>query len=124
MKMRQTTVALGIAGALVLGGGVLLLHRHHVVAIAKMERTEAVGGKELFLDLCETCHGPGGNGAGGAPILNDGAVLQTYSSPVSLEQFIQTHMPSSDPGILTEQEATDLTFYIYELNHRFLPYPG
>ncbi len=124
MKVGQTAIALGVTGVLVLGAGVLLNHRHQVMATTKLERTEAAGGKELFLDLCETCHGPGGNGAGGAPTLNDGVVLQTYPTPASLEQFIQTHMPASDPGILTKQETTDLTFYILQLNHRFLSDPG
>lgn len=121
MGMRQTTVALCITGALTVGAGVLLHHRHQVVATRQMERTEAVGGKELFSDLCETCHGPGGNGAGGAPPLNDGTVLQTYSTPAAMEGFIQAHMPASDPGILTAQETADLTFYIFQLNHRFPP---
>ncbi len=78
---------------------------------------QAEVGHQLFHALCATCHGPGGNGAGGAPVLNDGQTLAKYRTTSSLAQFIQTHMPASDPGILTSQQAVDLALWIKALNH-------
>lgn len=115
---------MAVLSLVVLGGAMLAYHRGQVRATMKIDRQEAAGGRELYVDLCETCHGPGGNGAGGAPILNDSTVLQTYQTPARLGQFIQTHMPASDPGTLSEQETTDLTFYIFQLNHRRPPASG
>lgn len=121
MALRQTGFFVAIMAVVTVSGGALLYHRDQTIATARLDRIEAFGGKELFADLCETCHGPGGDGAGGAPVLNDGTVLQTYPTPPTLSHFIQTHMPASDPGILTVQETTDLALYIFQLNHRLPP---
>lgn len=74
-------------------------------------------GETFFSAWCETCHGRNGNGSGGAPPLDDGAVMEQYPSFESLDHYIQTEMPATDPGILTPQEAQDLTHFIISLNH-------
>lgn len=80
----------------------------------------ANAGQVLFSAMCETCHGLGGNGAGGAPSLQNGQVMAQYPTQAALARFIQTHMPASDPGILTNQQAVDLALWIQTLN-RVLP---
>lgn len=116
---RWRTWLVGTGAALVAAGSGFLIwqHQQHVAEVA-VETQQAVTGKQLFASMCVTCHGPGGNGAGGAPILNDGSVLQKYSTVTSLAAFIQSNMPASDPGILTSQQSTELALYIFHLNHR------
>ncbi|MCY0879170.1 MAG: c-type cytochrome [Firmicutes bacterium] len=79
-------------------------------------RQEAQVGQQLFSALCETCHGPDGNGAGGAPNLNNGDILQKYPTVSQLTTFIQQRMPASDPGVLTPLQARDLAVWIWSLN--------
>jgi mono/diheme cytochrome c family protein len=124
MNRRQLWGFIAIMVVVLAAGGLLWRHHQQTVASIQLQSREATAGKELFAGLCETCHGPGGDGAGGAPILNDGSVLKTYTSPSSLSAFIQTHMPASNPGMLNSQEATDLALYIFELNHQFPPAHG
>lgn len=116
---RRRTWLVGLGAALVTAGGGFLIwqHQQHEAEVS-VETRQAVTGKQLFAAMCVTCHGPGGNGAGGAPILNDGSVLQKYSTVKSLAAFIQSNMPASDPGILTSQQSTELALYIFHLNHR------
>ncbi|MHB1610223.1 MAG: c-type cytochrome [Sulfobacillus sp.] len=124
MKGRQLWGFVTVMIAVLTIGGVLWYQHQQAVATIQLQTREATAGQALFAAMCETCHGPGGNGAGGAPVLNDGAVLQKYSTPASLSAFISSNMPASDPGILTTQEATDLTLYIFQLSHQFPPTHG
>lgn len=73
-------------------------------------------GARAFRAMCETCHGPQGNGAGGAPNLNHRGFLQQYTTATALAHFIQQRMPASDPGILTPAQAQDLAQYLRGLN--------
>lgn len=98
-------------------GGAFYWHERQLAASVRLKSQQAQVGQQLFQSLCITCHGPGGNGSGGAPVLNDGSVLQKYATTSRLSQFIQTHMPASNPGMLTHQQAQDLALYIKKLNH-------
>ncbi|MCY0863576.1 MAG: c-type cytochrome [Sulfobacillus sp.] len=109
-------IGLGVGVVVVLSAGALGYHDHQTAATTS-QLQEAQAGAVLFQQMCETCHGPGGNGAGNAPVLNDGSVTTTYPTTTALANFIQTHMPASDPGILTSQQATELALYIRQLNH-------
>lgn len=95
--------------------GFLLAHHSRVRAVSHQQ---AVEGQQFFNQSCITCHGPGGNGAGGAPNLNDGKVIKKYASLTALQHFIQTHMPASDPGSLRSFQSRDLAIYIRSLNSR------
>jgi mono/diheme cytochrome c family protein len=109
-------VLIGLAG-----GGVYALYKSHEQAVVLTQDTRyAQAGAALFEAECETCHGVGGDGAGGAPILNNGAVLKSYPTESALEAFIVANMPASDPGSLTPTDAQDLAYYILSLN-RALP---
>jgi cytochrome c len=103
------------------GGGAYALYQNHQQAVILSQDTKfAQAGASLFEAECETCHGVGGDGAGGAPVLNNGAVLKTYPTESALAAFIQANMPASDPGSLTPTDAQDLAYYILSLN-RALP---
>lgn len=112
---RVLTLVLILVG-LVAGGGFMLWQRSvSAVTYAQAVQQAQIGG-QLFQFKCSTCHGVGGNGAGNAPVLNDGAVLKKYSTVSALVSFIKTNMPASDPGSLTLQQATDLALYIRSIN--------
>jgi len=104
-----------IASVIVIGAGAWLYH-HHQQWKEDQVMAQAQTGGLLYGSMCETCHGPAGNGSGGAPVLNNGTVLQEYPTTAALSQFIQTHMPASNPGILTHQQAIDLALWISEQN--------
>lgn len=88
------------------------------VRATKFERVQAQTGAVLFRSLCVSCHGMGGNGSGGAPALDNGAVMLAYPTLKALESFIHTKMPASDPGRLSLREAQDLAEYIRWLNRK------
>lgn len=118
MSGQWRTAAVGVMGVVLVGAGAAgwMFHRHQA-AQAQVAADEAETGRMLFRTLCAACHGPGGDGAGGAPILNDGQTVAKYPTVAALAGFIQTHMPASDPGILTAQESQDLAVWIRHLNH-------
>ncbi len=95
-----------------------IYHEAHMQAVAKDSARQASDGQELFAAMCQTCHGRGGDGSGGAPVLNSGATVRDYRDTGALAHFIRTRMPASDPGVLTRPEAWDLALFINKLNHR------
>ncbi|WP_053960510.1 c-type cytochrome [Sulfobacillus thermosulfidooxidans] len=86
------------------------------MAIKAQHVNEEQAGGVLFANLCATCHGPGGDGSGGAPNLSDGHVLQKYPTSQALSTFIQQRMPATAPGTLNPDETRDLVLYIQRLN--------
>ncbi|AUW94780.1 c-type cytochrome [Sulfobacillus sp. hq2] len=106
------------AGLLIAASGVGLYDETQVTTHVVMAQQEAQEGQELFASLCQTCHGPGGDGAGGAPVLNDGVTVTKYANTSALAQFIQSRMPATNPGILSPSQARNLAWYIIKLNHR------
>ncbi len=101
-----------------LGSGYLAVHEVANQAHQKAAAQEAASGQQLFVSMCATCHGPDGNGAGGAPVLDDGRVLGKYPTLSALSHFIQTRMPATDPGMLSTAQAQNLAVFINKVNHR------
>jgi mono/diheme cytochrome c family protein len=110
-----------MGAALVTFSGLWAWHRDAQASRASLIRIEASQGQHLFHAMCETCHGPDGDGAGGAPNLMNGEVLQQYPTVSQLATFIQERMPATNPGILTNSEARDLALWIQALNPRLTP---
>lgn len=74
-------------------------------------------GKLIYDSQCAACHGV--DGAGVPPILppvwgkdsyNDGAGM---NNPAKMARFVAYTMPQTHPGILTPQEAYDVSAYIH-----------
>ena len=118
--MTEAGRALGLVLALgiLTGIGTAALRAHEQQATASAARADARVGAVIFATDCETCHGVGGDGAGGAPALNDGKVLKTYPTGPALQAFIRKNMPASDPGILTPGQVRDLADFVLSLNRR------
>lgn len=81
-------------------------------ARAKTERNMTAAGQRLYVADCQTCHGPGGNGAGGAPPLDTRGVFLDHPTSENLARFIRQQMPASDPKSLSPAEARDLVRYL------------
>ena len=71
---------------------------------------QANRGRDQFRSMCAECHTSSEFG--------DAAFKAKWArrSVGDLFEFIHTNMPDSAPGILTEQQAVDLTAYILQLN--------
>ncbi|MCL8208865.1 MAG: cytochrome c [Actinomycetia bacterium] len=72
-------------------------------------------GQQLYAIDCATCHGPAGDGAGGAPRLDTG--LASFSTEAALASFIRRNMPATAPGTLTPHQARAVATYLWTLNH-------
>ncbi|PSR23443.1 MAG: cytochrome C [Sulfobacillus thermosulfidooxidans] len=114
MNITQKMTALSFAALMVGIGSYMLTTRQMVIKAQQVSQEQA--GRVLFANLCATCHGPGGDGSGGAPNLTDGRVLQKYPTSQALGTFIQQRMPASAPGTLNPDETRDLVLYIQRLN--------
>ena len=77
--------------------------------------------KDLYLSKCATCHGA--DGAGKPPILpalwgpdsyNDGAGMNQVPK---MAAFVQHNMPQNHPGVLTAQEAYDVSTFVAAKPH-------
>ncbi len=74
-------------------------------------------GEKIYTAQCAGCHGE--DGAGSMPLMpplwgpesfNDGAGMFTISK---MARFVQYNMPQNRPGILSPQEAYDVSAYIH-----------
>lgn len=72
-------------------------------------------GQQLFAAECAVCHGPAGDGAGGAPRLDTG--LANFTSEAALAWFIRKNMPATAPDSLSPGQANALAMYLWLLNH-------
>ncbi len=115
--MQWSVRAMGIAAGLIISGAGAVLAQHHQVTQAAHREVMLETGRDLYRSLCETCHGPAGDGAGGAPNLVDGQVVSQYPTTKALAGFIQKRMPASDPRSLTSIQARQLALWIRHLNH-------
>ncbi|MET3575589.1 c-type cytochrome [Bhargavaea ullalensis] len=87
------------------------------VAMKDVPVPDADAGEELFKQSCIACHAADGGGTGeisgpalwGSESFNDGAGLSRHDK---MAGFIHDFMPKTDPGSLTEQEASDLAAFI------------
>jgi cytochrome c len=72
---------------------------------------QANRGRDQFRSMCAECHT--------VPEFSDNAFKLKWSrrSLGDLYTFIHQNMPDSAPGILTPQQAVDLTSYILSLNN-------
>ncbi len=87
----------------------------------------AIQGRQLYIDLCQRCHGPEGSGAvaealaGGEGTLTDRYPDKTiglywpYAS--SLFDLIARAMPMDRPASLSNNEVYSLTAYLLAINH-------
>jgi mono/diheme cytochrome c family protein len=71
---------------------------------------QANRGRDQFRSMCAECHT---TAEFGDPAFKAKWARRTVGD---LYEFIHTSMPDSAPGILTEQQAVDLTAYILQLN--------
>ncbi|HEU5048692.1 MAG TPA: c-type cytochrome [Gemmatimonadales bacterium] len=85
---------------------------------------DSARGAVVFAAECARCHGEDGNGGAGPPVwgpnsYNIGAGMARLRTAAA---FIRGNMPFDRPGILTDQQATDVAAYI---NSRPRPdFPG
>ncbi len=71
---------------------------------------QANRGRDQFRSMCAECHT---SGEFGDPAFKTKWARRSLGD---LFSFIHTSMPDNAPGILTEQQAVDLTAYILQLN--------
>lgn len=107
--------------ALLTVGAIAFWVNHQHQQSVTLTTHEIQDGRQLFDNLCESCHGPDGDGQGGAPALDNGQVLEQYRSLDQLAEFLQQRMPASYPGILTHQQAVDLSLWIRAINNPTRP---
>jgi len=123
MSDAARALALLVALSVVSGIGAATYRAHVRAKAAQAAFSRAERGEAIFASECATCHGVGGDGAGGAPALDDGRVLDTYPTEAALTRFIESNMPASAPGTLSKEQARDAATYIQWLNASRL-YPG
>jgi thiosulfate dehydrogenase len=76
---------------------------------------DSAAGGALYRTTCSQCHGPDGEGGGGAPPLwgpasyNVGAGMARVRSAAA---FIAANMPFDRPGSLSDQQALNLAAYV------------
>ncbi|NMP21045.1 c-type cytochrome [Sulfobacillus harzensis] len=115
---RRGLVTAGIMAILVGGAAAGIWANLHHEEVQARQALQVEAGQQLFQSLCETCHGPAGDGSGGAPDLTNGEVVSKYPTTQALAHFIQTRMPASDPHSLTARQAQDLALWIDSLSSR------
>lgn len=87
------------------------------VAMEDVPVPDADAGEQLFQQSCIACHAVDGSGTGeisgpalwGDESFNDGAGLSRHDK---MAGFINDFMPKTDPGSLTEQDASDLAAFL------------
>ena len=74
-------------------------------------------GVEIYAAQCAGCHGQNGEGTGplfpsvwGSGSFNDGAGMDDITK---MAAFVQKNMPQNRPGILSPQEAYDVSAFIH-----------
>jgi ubiquinol-cytochrome c reductase cytochrome c subunit len=77
--------------------------------------SEVATGVAIFRAQCMTCHGPAGDGAGGAPALDTAGLARQYPTRRALATFIMQNMPATAPDSLTPGEARAVAAYIESL---------
>ena len=109
-------IRLATLGLLVVLGALCGLLLHQQTAASTQPVAPPVG-ERLFTEDCATCHGLGGNGGGGAPILDNGLPVRDYPTTRQLAAFIHSNMPATAPKSLTMAEAVRLARYVESLDH-------
>lgn len=87
------------------------------IAMEDVPVPDTENGEALFQQSCATCHATDGSGTGaqsgpalwGDDSFNDGAGLNRHDK---MSGYIYKNMPKTDPGSLSEQEASDLAAFI------------
>ena|SRR5690349_4919504 len=83
-----------------------------VYADAQARRGESIYGQQ-----CVSCHGPDLSGSGAPPLAgSDFVEVWGAKSLADLVEKIETSMPSSAPGSLSRDQATDLVAFILKSN--------
>jgi len=80
---------------------------------------QASEGQALYDAKCATCHGPEGDGSGGAPGLANDSFTADWDG-LTLAQMvnrIRTSMPQDSPGSLTRPQTSAITAYLLKVNH-------
>jgi|BEDMetMinimDraft_2_1075160.scaffolds.fasta_scaffold17728_2 thiosulfate dehydrogenase len=95
--------------------GILLARTAAGSAAHPTQAATLVVGQQLFAADCAICHGPAGDGAGGAPRLDTG--LESFPSEAALAAFIHRNMPATAPGSLSTNQAHAIATYLWLLNH-------
>lgn len=80
---------------------------------------QAERGRQIYLDHCVKCHGPGlmGGGAGAGPL--QGAVFSSNWNGVPLGAMldrVRTTMPQDKPMTLSRQQTADVLAYVFSVN--------
>lgn len=75
---------------------------------------DSAAGAAIYLAECARCHGEDGDGGAGPPVwgprsYNIGAGMSRLRTAAA---FIRRNMPMDRPGILTDQQASDVAAYI------------
>ncbi len=84
MRLRRTVAPLG--AVLLLGSVLAACQKSEEAAAPKAATADVAHGKQIFLTLCATCHGPEGNGVKG---LGKNLVTSEYVHKASDEQLVQ-----------------------------------
>jgi mono/diheme cytochrome c family protein len=81
-------------------------------------RDQAAAGKQLYRDLCSSCHLENLSGDTSAPpMVGDEFIANWENKPLrALYSRIISTMPSDNPGTLSEKTVVDLVAYLLEVN--------
>jgi thiosulfate dehydrogenase len=77
-------------------------------------RGDSAAGATIYAAECARCHGADGNGGAGPPAWGPGSynIGAGMARVRTAAAFIRRNMPMDRPGILTDQQATDVAAYI------------
>lgn len=75
---------------------------------------DTVRGKAIYAASCVRCHGANGEGGAAPPVWGDGSynIGAGMSRVRTAAAFVRVAMPYDTPGILTDQDAFDVSTYI------------
>lgn len=74
-------------------------------------------GKTVFASRCAKCHGDSGQGVTAPAIIGASASLDKYNTAQGLLNFIDTAMPMNAPGILSQQEYSQVLSFLLVQNN-------
>jgi len=80
--------------------------------------SQAARGQQLYGQQCASCHGADLKGSG-APVLAGAEFLDVWGTKplAELVEKIQVSMPSSAPGSLSREQATDVVAFMLKSNN-------
>lgn len=80
------------------------------------ENSAAAEGAQVYAIQCASCHGTGGEGFIGPPVIGPDAALGSYVNGRRLLEYMSATMPQSNPGGLSDAQYQQVLAYLLVRN--------